>query len=66
MGDQQKKDKPARSASCGGPLYGLGMIGALVWTWQQADGIGEHLVGILQALVWPAFVVYDLLDALHR
>lgn len=54
------------TAPCGGAVYGLGVIGAAVWTWQQADGLGEHLVGLLQALVWPAFVVYDLFEALHR
>jgi len=45
----------------GGAVYGLGLIGAAVWYWQQADGFGGHIVGLLKALVWPAFVVYDLL-----
>jgi hypothetical protein len=49
----------------GGAVYGFGLIGALVWTWQQANGIGEHAVGILKALVWPAFLVYDAFQALH-
>jgi hypothetical protein len=42
-----------------GAVYGLGLIGALVWFWQQADGAGEHVVGVLKAFVWPAFLVYD-------
>jgi len=45
-------------------VYGLGFIGALVWFWQQATGFGEHLVGILKAFVWPAFLVYDAFRAL--
>jgi hypothetical protein len=49
----------------GGAVFGLGLIGALVWTWQQADGLGEHVVGILQAFVWPAYLVYDAFQALH-
>lgn len=64
MSDDEGRTK-VRSSGCG-PVYFLGMIGAAVWTWQQADGLGEHVVGLLQALVWPAFVVYDLFEALHR
>jgi hypothetical protein len=42
----------------------LGLIGALVFFWQQADTFGEHLIGILKALVWPAFLVYEAFGAL--
>lgn len=52
-----------RRSGCGAPGYGLGFIGALVWFWQQADGFGEHVVGILQAIVWPAFLVYRAFEA---
>ena len=52
------------SHSGGQAVYGLGLIGAFVWTWQQADGLGEHVVGVLKALVWPAFLVYDAFQAL--
>ena len=55
-----------RSNNGGGEaVYGMGLIGALVWTWQQANGLGEHLVGILKSFVWPAFLVYDAFKALH-
>ncbi len=55
---------PAGSPA-GGAVYGLGLIGALVWYWQQAHGAGEHVVGVLKAFVWPAFLVYDALKFLH-
>ena len=45
-------------------MYALGLIGAVVWFWKQADGVGEHLVAVLKALVWPAFLVYDAFQAL--
>ncbi len=48
----------------GGAVFGLGLIGALVWFWQQADGFGEHVVGILKAFVWPAFLVYKAFKGL--
>ena len=34
-------------------VYGLGLIGALVWYWQQASGTSEHVVAVLKAIVWP-------------
>jgi hypothetical protein len=49
------------SGAGGGAVYGLGLIGAAVYYIQQASGFGEFLVACLKALVWPAFVVYDLL-----
>jgi hypothetical protein len=50
-----------RGAGGGNAVYGLGLIGALVYYIQAADGFWGVVVGILKALVWPAFLVYDLL-----
>jgi len=52
------------TASGGGAVYGLGLIGALVYYWQHAEGFWSHIWAILEAIVWPAFVVYDLLKHL--
>jgi hypothetical protein len=62
VSDQRGKRKG--SSGGGGAVYGLGFIGALVWFWQEATGFGEHVVGVLKAIVWPAFLVYDALKAL--
>lgn len=45
--------------------YGLGFIGAAVYYIQHASTFGAGVVGILKALVWPAFLVYKLLQFLH-
>jgi len=45
-------------------VYGLGLIGALVYYIQAADGFWGGVLGVLKAIVWPAFVVYDLLQFL--
>lgn len=45
----------------GGAVYGLGLIGALVYYIQQSDGFWDGVLGVLKALVWPAFLVYELL-----
>ncbi len=47
--------------ACGGSIYGLGFIGALVFYIQQATSFGTGLLGILKALVWPAMLVFKLL-----
>lgn len=60
MSDRSSRTSTA-GAGGGGAVYGLGLIGALVFYWQQADGFWPHVLAVLQALVWPAFVVYDLL-----
>ena len=57
----------ARQAPTGGggdAVYGLGLIGAVVYFWREADGAGDYVVGLLKALVWPAFLVYDAFRAL--
>lgn len=45
-------------------MWFLGMIGAMVFYIQQADGFWGVVLAILKAFVWPAFVVYDLLKHL--
>jgi hypothetical protein len=54
----------AGAAAGGGAIYGLGMFGAWVWFWQQADGFWLHLWAIVQGIFWPAFMVYDAFKAL--
>jgi hypothetical protein len=56
----------AAAGGGGGAVYGLGFIGALVFYFQQADGFWEFVLGFLQACVWPAFLVYELLDYTAR
>jgi hypothetical protein len=48
----------------GGAFYGLGFIGALVYYIQTATSFWDGVYGVFQALVWPAFLVYGLLDKL--
>lgn len=48
----------------GDAVYGLGVIGALVYYLQHAGTFWDGLVGVFQALLWPAFVVYYLLGYL--
>jgi len=47
-----------------GAVYGLGMIGAAVYFIQQSTGFWMGVVGLLKALVWPAVVMYKVLELL--
>ena len=48
----------------GGAVYGLGMIGAAVYYIMQATSFWMGVLGVLKALVWPSFLVYELMKFL--
>ncbi len=51
-----------KGGGMGGAVYGLGFIGAVVYFIQHATSFGDGLVGIFKAIVWPALVVFKLLE----
>jgi hypothetical protein len=52
------------TAASSGAIYGLGIFGALVYFWQQADTFWEYALALLQGFFWPAFMVYEAFSAL--
>lgn len=48
----------------GGGIYGLGFIGALVYYLSTATSFWMGVLGILKAIVWPAFFVYGIFQFL--
>jgi len=64
MNEKDRRAWANRNAGGGNAVYGLGLIGALVYYIQHAAGFWPVILGILKALVWPAFVIYDLLTFL--
>ena len=48
-----------------GIIYGLGLIGAAIYFISQATSFWPGVVGFLKALVWPVFLVYELLKYLN-
>lgn len=48
----------------GGAIYGLGVIGALIYFLQHANTFLMGLIGIVKALFWPAVIVYKALELL--
>jgi hypothetical protein len=64
MSDRDNRRTVNRYGGAGNAVYGLGLIGALVYYIGHADGFGVGVLGVLKAIVWPAFVVYELLGHL--
>lgn len=45
-------------------IYGLGFIGALIYYLSNSTSFWLGFIGFLKSLVWPAFLVYELLKFL--
>ena len=53
--------KPGARCDSGSMVYGLGFLGALVYYLQTTVGFWPGALGVLKAIVWPAFLVHALL-----
>jgi hypothetical protein len=54
-----------RNTGAGSAVYGLGMIGAWIFYIGHATTFWIGVLGFLKGIVWPAFVVFGLLNYLH-
>ena len=67
--DRKRWRKSRRSpqggpAAGGGAVYGLGMIGALVYFFGSAVSGTDYVLAFPKAMLWPAVLVYKLLKSL--
>ena len=46
-------------------VYGLGFIGALIYFFQHASSFGDGVLGLFKAMLWPAFLIYRVLEMLN-
>lgn len=51
-------------ANSGNAIYGLGVIGAMVYYFQQATTFWEGIMAIFKAMFWPAMILYRVLELL--
>lgn len=42
-----------------GAVYGLGLIGAAIYFISSASTFWMGVLGVLKAIVWPVFLVYE-------
>jgi len=47
-------------------VYGLGLIGAWVYYISRATTFQQGVVGFFKGILWPAFLVYELLKFLNK
>lgn len=60
----RKRDKMRmKNDACGG-VYGLAIVGAAVYYIRHAPTFWVGLLGILKAIVWPAVLMYKVLELL--
>ena len=46
-------------------VYGLGFIGAAIYFIVNASSFGAGVIGVLKAIVWPAFLAFELFKFLQ-
>jgi hypothetical protein len=63
-GHDQNGRKVIYRGAASAPVYGMGLIGALVYYLQHATTFLAGVLGILKAIVWPAMLLYKLLEFL--
>jgi hypothetical protein len=49
-----------------GMVYGLGVIGACIFYMSRAITLKDKGIGFLKGLVWPVFLVKEVLEFLHK
>ena len=63
-GDGHEARKGMRDNGMFGGIYGLAFIGATVYFIQHATTFWAGVLGFFEALVWPAVLMYKLLELL--
>jgi hypothetical protein len=52
------------SSGCGGAGYCLGVLGAAIYYISTATSFWSGVLGVLKALVWPAFLIFEIMKYL--
>ena len=57
--------KLIRASTASAPVYGIGLIGALVYYLQHVTTFLAGVLSFFKAIIWPAMSVYKLLEFLN-
>jgi len=63
---EDRKVKVKVQGGSSGSVYGLGLFGAWAYYIGRATTMQERVQGFFKGLVWPAFLVYELLKFLNK
>ncbi len=61
----QERTRVIHRGGGGDAVYGLGLIGAAIYFIGHAATFWLGVLGFLKALVWPAFLIYEVLKMLN-
>jgi hypothetical protein len=64
--EKAPKNRNYKCSAGGNGIYGLGFIGSAVFFIGHASSFGEGVLGFLKALVWPAFMTYEVFKYLIK
>jgi len=64
MAREYDRSSAAKNTGLFGGSYGLTIIGAAVYFIGHAATFWMGVLGVLKAFVWPAFVIYKVLELL--
>ncbi len=53
-----------RGSATSGAIYFFGFIGAVIYYISHAAGFWMGVLGFLKAIIWPTFLVFELLKHL--
>jgi len=56
--------KEIQKTTSANAVYGIGLVGAAIFYISTATSFGMGVLGVLKALVWPAFLVFEALKSL--
>lgn len=65
MAKNNKSKKVRASSGPGGFILFLTYIGAAVYFTQSNEGFWGFILGLLEAAVWPAYLIYHVFDLLQ-
>ena len=62
---KSRRSRQGGPAAGGGAVYGIGLLGALVYFLQAAESGRDYVLAVPKAVVWPALLVYKLLKSFY-
>lgn len=65
MAKSEKKVEVINKGGPAGGFYFLTFIGAAVYFVDKANGFWEVILALLQAAVWPAYLIYKVFEVLN-
>lgn len=62
--EQDKQRGHINTCGASGAVYGLGFVGATIYYIQHASTFQMGVIGILKAVIWPALLIYKVIEFL--